>query len=599
MDSRTSELSKRALEVAGLADETGRSDLARRLRAAVARVRRPETVVCVVGEFKQGKSSLINAMLCDPVCPVDDDLATSALMLVYYGETRRAQVRHVVGEEAVVDPIEPGATADWASEAGNPRNAKAVERVEVAIPNDLLEQGLVVVDTPGVGGIAAGQGDAALAFLPWADALIFVSDASNELSPAELEFLAKAMERCPVVLYGLTKTDIAPHWRRIVEVDRIRLAEVDCEPPILPLSADLRNLAFDRRDHDLNQQSGYPQLLATLDREVMSAAKARAIDSAGSETALVVDQLGAALRAELEVLSDPNRGAPIATQAADANARLEHLRGPGARWNTVVGDRISDLANDVTFGFRSALRASARGIEDEIEGLKSKKDWDDLSRRLQTEVAQAVTSAFEQIDGGAKAIARELVELLSADLDALPRLPSDSERADIVSLWRDKSIDPQTHRTSEALSGTVTGLRGAQSGIAMFGTMVRFLPAGAGAMLLATPVALGLGAGFASMQLFDLHQRKVAQRRQQARVNVRQFTDDVLFDVSNRISELLRDIQRSFRDDVGERIDELQRTYSEMARVAVDAARRDRESAEARSAQLTGLLARLGETGTV
>ena len=38
----------------------------------------------VVGEFKQGKSSLVNAMLNAPVCPVDDDVATSVPTLVRY-----------------------------------------------------------------------------------------------------------------------------------------------------------------------------------------------------------------------------------------------------------------------------------------------------------------------------------------------------------------------------------------------------------------------------------------------------------------------------------------------------------------------------------
>ena len=40
----------------------GRTDLAGRAQAAAARLRRPSTVVCVVGEFKQGKSKLINVV---------------------------------------------------------------------------------------------------------------------------------------------------------------------------------------------------------------------------------------------------------------------------------------------------------------------------------------------------------------------------------------------------------------------------------------------------------------------------------------------------------------------------------------------------------
>ena len=55
--------------------QVGRADLVDRTTAAAARLRRPSTIVCVVGEFKQGKSSLVNGLLGQAVCPVDDDLA--------------------------------------------------------------------------------------------------------------------------------------------------------------------------------------------------------------------------------------------------------------------------------------------------------------------------------------------------------------------------------------------------------------------------------------------------------------------------------------------------------------------------------------------
>jgi len=125
----------------------------------------------------------------------------------------------------------------------------------------------------------------------------------------------------------------------------------------------------------------------------------------------------------------------------------------------------------------------------------------------------------------------------------------------------------------------------------MFGMMARFLPAGVGAVLMAAPVTLGLGAAFAGVQLFDAHKRKLAQRRQQARVNVRQFTDEVQFEISNAIGEVLRELQRSFRDGLSERVAELQRTYADTAKAAVEAAQRDDAETQARATQLRQHLA--------
>src|SRR5262245_40607810 len=69
-----------------------RPDLANRLGSAKKRLLDPSFHVFVVGEFKQGKSSPVNALLNAPVCPVDDDIATSAPTAVRYGDEPKAAV---------------------------------------------------------------------------------------------------------------------------------------------------------------------------------------------------------------------------------------------------------------------------------------------------------------------------------------------------------------------------------------------------------------------------------------------------------------------------------------------------------------------------
>src|SRR5262249_20245003 len=156
--------------------------------------------------------TLVNALLGQYVCPVDDDLATSAITLVRFGDQPGAIVRH--RKEGAPQTAAPVAEAvaikdvhDWVSEAGNPGNQQGVERVEIAFPSPLLKQGLVVVDTPGMGGLGAGHAAATLSFLPFADGLLFVSDASAELSAPEVDFLRRATELCPTVLFVQSKID--------------------------------------------------------------------------------------------------------------------------------------------------------------------------------------------------------------------------------------------------------------------------------------------------------------------------------------------------------------------------------------------------------
>ena len=64
-----------------------RPDLDERLRISRARVLDGRVRVLVVGEFKQGKSMLVNGLVGAPVCPTFDDIATAVPTMVRYAET--------------------------------------------------------------------------------------------------------------------------------------------------------------------------------------------------------------------------------------------------------------------------------------------------------------------------------------------------------------------------------------------------------------------------------------------------------------------------------------------------------------------------------
>lgn len=582
--------------VTALATDLGRDDFVRRLTLAAARVRRPATIICVVGEFKQGKSSLVNALLGQTICPVDDDIATSAITLLRYGNEPRVEVRRRVDDGVSIEQIELAELTEWVSERGNPDNIKAVERVDISLPHPLLANGLAIVDTPGMGGLGAGHAAATLAFLPFADGLVFVTDASAELSAPEAEFLSRAAELCPNVLFALTKTDLYPAWRQIAAIDADRRASGDDGRPILPVSSILFGTDLEPGDETLADTSGIPMLLDTLNTTIVAPAKTLAAERAAREASGVLDQMEQQLRVELDVLVDPARAAAIVSRLADATAHLERLRGPGARWSVLVADRVSDLSNSSSHQFRQAMRIVTREMEDAIELLKSPQDWDQLARRLQTDVADAVTTVFVTIEREAQAVRAAVIDLIGEDSAGLSPLSSRREQPDVTSMWTDKGIDPNSaRRGGQSLGSALVGLRGAQSGIIMFGMMGRFLPAGAAALMMSNPVTVGIGAVFAGMQLADAHKRKIAMRRQQARVNVRQFLDEVQFAIGNEIGEVMRDVQRGIRDEFTERISELGRTYSEAARLAQHAAQQDGDVAQARIVSLTATLERIAQ----
>ena len=578
--------------VQAVANDLGREDLARRLAIAAGRVRRPATIVCVVGEFKQGKSSLVNALLGLDICPIDDDIATSAITLLRYGPEPLVEVRRRADDAVVVEQVEPRDLADWVSERGNPDNVRCVERVDISLPHPLLANGLALVDTPGMGGLGAGHAAATLAFLPFADGVIFVTDASAELSAPEAEFLARAAELCPNVLFALTKTDLYPAWRHIAAIDQARGNGTSDARPLLPVSAMLCAAEPDAGDESLDDESGIPELLTVLDSVIVAPAKVIAAQRAAAEAETVLDQLDHQLRAELAALDDPARVAEVIAGLDDATKRLEQLRGPGARWSIIVADQMADLSNTAGHQFRKAVRDVSRDIEDAIELLKTPADWDVLGRRLQTEVAEAVTKVFVGIESGAQATRDAVVALIGDETLDVGPLTSRRERVEMSAMWTDKGIDEASRRGVRRLGSTMVGLRGAQSGVIMFGMLGQFLPAGAAALMLSNPVTLGIGAVFAGVQLKDAHKRKIALRRQQARTNVRVFLDEVQFVVGNELNEVMRSVQRALRDEFTDRITELLRTYTAAAQNAQRAVKISVESAPQRIELLRSTLTR-------
>jgi replication fork clamp-binding protein CrfC len=284
----------------------GRPDLGARLAQTRQRLVDPNVRVLVVGEFKQGKSQLVNALVNAPVCPVDDDVATAVPTVVRHADTVQvALVREVPGGPPERTEVPVDKLAQYVSEAGNPGNKAKLSYAEVGLPRKLLEGGLVLVDTPGVGGLGSAHGAATMSALPSADAVLLVSDAAQEYTGPELEFLGAAMKLCPNVACVVTKTDLYPHWRRIMELDRGHLDAAGIRADAFGVSSTLRLHAAKTQDADLMDESGFRPLVDFLLRRVVGAADELDRRSTSQDVLAVCEQLAAGMRAELAVQENP------------------------------------------------------------------------------------------------------------------------------------------------------------------------------------------------------------------------------------------------------------------------------------------------------
>lgn len=573
-----------------LCEQLERPDLVTRLEALAQRILRPDVVVCLVGEFKQGKSSLVNALLDQPVCPVDDDLATAALTVVEYHDLPSVIVHSREG--AAVDRIEIGLDdlGAWVSEAGNPDNSRRVERAEVGIPNELLARGLTLVDTPGMGGLKSGYVVATLAFLPFADAVLFVTDVSTELNEPELEFLGQATGLCSTVALVHTKIDLYPEWPRIVELDQGHLAARTIEIPELAVSSLLHDESRARHDESLDESSGIPTLIDYLVDRVVDPAREAAASRCDADLGGLIDQLRSGLRTERELLDDPAAREAALGALDQARMHLEHLGGAGAQWSEVLDTRFDDLDKTVAHSFRSSLRRVRRELDERIEKLTTADEWDDLAGTLQTEVAQAMSAALGEIAAGTRDAEHSAVELIAESNLKLVSTGTVDAAFDVRSLWRAAPIEPKQGVTARALRTGLVGVVGAKEGISILGNLCRALPAAAAVMVLANPIVLGVGVLFGGVQLFEERRRRIAARRQAARTQMHEFLDEVEFELIDQIETTIRKVERQLMTQMKARLAELQSTYGETIRRATADAERAAEEIPNRISQIAGYL---------
>ena len=196
--------SDRIKRVAEIAAALGATRVRNEAMAFAERIEAARVYVACVGQFKRGKSSLLNALVGQPLLPVGLMPVTAIPTTLRYGVEPRIRVHFISGDEG---EYEVGAIADFVTEAGNPENVRNVRSVEVFVDSDVLASGLCLVDTPGLGSIFRGAEARTRDMLPRIDAAIAVIGADPPLSGEELDLIADVARNIGQLIVVLNKAD--------------------------------------------------------------------------------------------------------------------------------------------------------------------------------------------------------------------------------------------------------------------------------------------------------------------------------------------------------------------------------------------------------
>ncbi len=211
LDSRLQKLEKTGYDVALLRaieqiiTREGLVEFRPRIASLAARMEDNNLEVALFGRVSSGKSSLLNALLGTDVLPVGVNPITAVPTKLRYGSYLRAAVTYGDGRNEIV-PVEQ--LASLVTEQGNPGNLRNVVRALVEVPARRLRQGIVLVDTPGLGSLARKGAAETLAYLPVCDLALLLIDAGTSLNDEDIGTLRLLYEAGIPALVLLSKSDL-------------------------------------------------------------------------------------------------------------------------------------------------------------------------------------------------------------------------------------------------------------------------------------------------------------------------------------------------------------------------------------------------------
>jgi hypothetical protein len=406
--------------------QAGRPDLAEKLMKCRRQLTTGAWHVLVAGEFKKGKSALVNGLLGVPLCGVDPVAFTAVPTLVKHGDQATAALLPEAGEGAAQEPapikVDVRKAADY-GRTGVTDDGTRLRAIEVTLTRELLSDGLVLVDTPGLGGgFAAAAAAATMRALSLADGVIVVTDASQELTAAEVDFIKHAIDVCPNLICVLTKTDFYPQWQRILDLDRQHLRAAGIDAEIIAVSSSLRELALDTGDPALNAECGFPVLVERLGSRLLADHAAKSVLAAAGVVRNSLRQVAETLSTEHDALTKPEQRQETMRKVEASGERARAMSSPSSRWLNTINDRFGDIQAKLDADLTDCSRRLEAEVTKRIKEGDPTKEWPEivpwLYKRTNEEMTDAHARLIKQIDELADDVAA-LFDATSDDVDAV------------------------------------------------------------------------------------------------------------------------------------------------------------------------------------
>ena len=385
--------------------------------------------VLFCGEFKRGKSSLVNAIIGTELCPTDIGIATSVVTTIKYGAVKKA-VRYYGNLLENADSLK-SEEIEWEDiekyTMGDVLEIDNTILVELSYPSPFLKNGITIIDTPGIGGLDPRHAILTHMALPKADVIVFVTDAGEPLTQSELEFYESKVLSCGkqnVVL--VNKSDILPADILATHVSntKLQLAKLG-GPEVIPVSAKCWELYSKLEENDFLLSSNKDAVLTGITSEVENFKKTQykkyrdmliaEMDDVYSAISLEIQQLKKDSNDKIKVVEDLQRQqAALSKFRGDLNNPTSQIR---LQINSIFEDARNEVQNLISHDGTLLTSTEFDALLESERGLENEGKWfvaqiNDRLQKLSRKVDSRIESAFEEIS---ESIEKEITNVMDAE----------------------------------------------------------------------------------------------------------------------------------------------------------------------------------------
>lgn len=415
-------------QIAPTLETYGKKSIVSEIDKAITTTEDSATVL-FCGEFKRGKSSLVNAIIGTELCPTDIGIATSVVTTIKYGVVKKA-VRYYGNLLENADSLK-SEEIEWEDidkyTMGDVLEIDNTILVELSYPSPFLKNGIMIIDTPGIGGLDPRHAILTHMALPKADVIVFVTDAGEPLTQSELEFYESKVLSCGkrnVVLVNksdiLTAATLATH----VSNTKLQLAKLG-GPEVIPVSAKCWELYSKLEENDFLLSSNKDAVLACITSEVETFKKTQykkyrdmliaEIDDVYSAISLEIQQLKKDSNDKIKVVEDLQRQqAALSKFRGDLNNPTSQIR---LQINSIFEDARNEVQNLISHDGTLLTSTEFDALLESERGLENDGKWfvaqiNDRLQKLSRKVDSRIESAFDEIS---ESIEKEITNVMDAE----------------------------------------------------------------------------------------------------------------------------------------------------------------------------------------